>query len=278
MRINHFTLLVLFAVALGFASCVSQKKLSYLRHVTEQSADTINKTFKDVREATIKCNDALTITVNALDAEAAMVFNLPLAANPTSMLSNNITTVGSLQYYTVDKDGNINFPVLGLVHLEGMTTTEARDFLTQEISKSIKDPIVNIHFLNYHVTVLGEVNSPGVYTVNNGERFTVLDALGMARDLTIYGKRNNVLICRENNGKMEYARLNLNDASIFASPFYFLQQNDIVYVEPNNARGLASQNITVYLSMVTSLASVTSVIVSTVSMAETQKRYAAQSK
>lgn len=264
---SHFvTLTLIAAVAFGSVSCVSQKKLSYLRTVTAASADSINQNFHDVREATIKCNDALTITVNALDAEAAMPFNLPLAANPTSLTSNNITTVGSLQYYTVDTDGNINFPVLGLIHVEGMTTSQVRDMLTEMVSQSIKDPIINIHYLNYHVTVLGEVNTPGVYTVSNGERFTIFDALGMAHDLTLYGKRQNVLVTRENNGKLEFARIDLTDKSIFTSPFYFLQQNDVIYVEPNNARGIASQNISLYLSMIGTILSSTTTIIAIVNV------------
>ena len=173
----------------------------------------------------------------------------------------------TLQYYTVDKDGYINFPVLGKVHAEGLTISQLTDTLTTEISKSVNDPIVNIHFANYQVTVLGEVTRPGRYNVSS-ERITIFDALGLAGDMTPYGKRENVLIARETEGKMQFERLNINNPSIFTSPFYYLQQNDVIYVEPNGVRAVNSQNISLYLSMITTLGSMATVIVSVVNTSE----------
>lgn len=257
-------ILLVCSVLLGamFASCTSQKKLSYVREITAASADSVNANFTAQHEARIVCGDALTITVNALDMEAVEVFNMPIYSSArlgTDMLQTSYT----LQHYTVDKDGNINFPVLGKVHAEGLTSSELRTLLETEISKSVNDPIVNISFINFYVTVLGEVNSPGRYQVTN-ERLTIFDALGMARDMTVYGKRDNVLVAREVEGKMQFERLNLNDASVYASPFFYLQQNDVVYVEPNANRAIASQNISLYLSMITTLGSMATVIVSVV--------------
>ncbi len=134
--------------------------------------------------------------------------------------------------------------------------------LTELISQSVREPIINIHFVNYHVTVLGEVKNPGVHAITS-ERLTIFEALGKAGDMTIYGKRKNVLVTRENaEGKMEFARLDLTDPAVFNSPYYFLQQNDVVYVAPNQARGLASENVPFYLSLVSTLCSTATVIVS----------------
>ena len=255
---------ILLACVLLSTSCVSQRKLSYLRDVTEASADSINQTFTSQKENHIAKGDLLSILVNAMDIAAVQAFNLPVA-NVQNLGSRQVTTNlnggGSLQGYWVDPEGNIDFPVLGKMHVEGMTTTMLRDTLTQLISRSVKDPIININFMNFFVTVLGEVKNPGRHAVSS-QGMTIFEALGLAGDLTIYGKRNNVLVSREVDGKMEFARLNLNDQSIFASPYYHIRQNDVIYVEPNNARSIASQNIPLYLSMITTLGSMATVIVS----------------
>ena len=244
-------------------SCVSQRKMSYLRDVTEASADTVNKIYTPLKENYITQGDMLSIFVNAMDIEAVRSFNLPVA-NVQNLGSRTVTSAtgsGSLQGYWVDPDGNIDFPVLGKIHVEGMTTTMLKDTLTILVSKSVKDPIININFLNFYVTILGEVKSPGRHGVNM-QGMTIFEALALAGDLTIYGKRNNVLISREVDGKMEFARLNLNDESIFGSPYFHIRQNDVIYVEPNNARAISSQNIPLYLSVITTLGSMATVIVS----------------
>ena len=263
---------ILLACVLLSTSCVSQRKLSYLRDVTEASADSINQTFTSQKENHIAKGDLLSIFVNALDIQAVQAFNLPVA-NVQNLGARQVSAAvggGSLQGYWVDPEGNIDFPVLGKLHVEGMTTTMLKDTLTQLISRSVKDPIININFMNFFVTVLGEVKNPGRHAVNS-QGMTIFEALGLAGDLTIYGKRNNVLVSREVDGKMEFARLNLNDEAIFASPYYHVRQNDVIYVEPNNARAISSQNIPLYLSMVTTLGSMATLIVSLYSNALTIK-------
>lgn len=263
---------ILLACVLLSTSCISQRKLSYLRDVTAASADSINQTYVSQKENYIARGDLLSIFVNALDIAAVQAFNLPVA-NVQNLGSRNVSASmggGSLQGYWVDPNGNIDFPVLGTLHVEGMTTTMLKDTLTQLISRSVKDPIVNINFMNFFVTVLGEVKTPGRHAVNS-QGMTIFEALGLAGDLTIYGKRNNVLVSREVDGKMEFARLNLNDEAIFASPYYHVRQNDVIYVEPNNARAISSQNIPLYLSMVTTLGSMATLIVSLYSNALTIK-------
>ncbi len=263
------TLLIGMLLLGALSSCTSQKKMAYVREITSASADSINATFQAQREAHIVCGDMLTITVNALDLEAVETFNMPLYS-PGQVGTDRVYSSYQLQTYTVDKDGCINFPTLGKVHVEGKTVSELKDTLTFEISKSVKDPIVNIHFANFQVTVLGEVARPGRFTVAN-ERITILDALGLAGDMTPYGKRENILVARESNGKMQFERLNINNASIFSSPFFYLQQNDVVYVEPNGVRAVNSQNISLYLSMITTLGSMATVIVSVVNTTELMK-------
>lgn len=251
-------------------SCISQRRLSYLRDVTEASADSINQTYQPLAENYITKGDLLSIFVNALDIAAVQSFNMPVA-NVQNLGSRQVSTNaggGSLQGYWVDPEGNIDFPVLGKLHIEGMTSTQLKDTLTQLISQSVKDPIININFMNFFVTVLGEVKNPGRHAVGT-QGMTIFEALGLAGDLTIYGKRNNVLISREVDGKMEFARLNLNDQAIFASPYYHIRQNDVIYVEPNNARAISSQNIPLYLSMITTLGSMATLIVSLYSNALT---------
>ena len=263
---------ILLACVLLSTSCVSQRKLSYLRDVTEASADSINQTFTSQKENHIAKGDLLSIFVNALDIQAVQAFNLPVA-NVQNLGARQVSAAvggGSLQGYWVDPEGNIDFPVLGKLHVEGMTTTMLKDTLTQLISRSVKDPIININFMNFFVTVLGEVKNPGRHAVTS-QGMTIFEALGLAGDLTIYGKRNNVLVSREVDGKMEFARLNLNDEAIFASPYYHVRQNDVIYVEPNNARAISSQNIPLYLSMVTTLGSMATLIVSLYSNALTIK-------
>lgn len=255
---------ILLACVLLSTSCVSQRKLSYLRDVTAASADSINQTYISQKENYITKGDLLSIFVNALDIEAVRAFNLPVANVQnlgSRQVSANTGAGGSLQGYWVDPDGNIDFPVLGKLHVEGMTTMMLKDTLTQLISQSVKDPIININFMNFYVTVLGEVKSPGRHPVDK-QGMTIFEALGSAGDLTIYGKRNNVLVSREVDGKMEFARLNLNEESIFASPYYYVRQNDVIYVEPNVARSISSQNIPFYMSVVTTLGSMATLIVS----------------
>ena len=256
-------IVILVLCGLMATSCVSQRRLSYLRDVTAASADSINATFTPLRENYITKGDILSIFVNAMDIEAVQALNMPVA-NVQSLGSRTVTSNsggGTLQGYWVDPDGYIDFPVLGKLHVEGMTTTTLKDTLTQLISRSVKEPIVNISFMNFYVTILGEVKNPGRHAVNS-QGMTIYEALGLAGDLTIYGKRNNVLVSREVNGKMEFARLNLNEESIFASPYYHIRQNDVIYVEPNAARAISSQNIPLYLSVITTLGSMATVIVS----------------
>ncbi|WP_310993550.1 polysaccharide biosynthesis/export family protein [Aequorivita marina] len=214
--------IILAALLLQFvASCVSPKEVVYFQNLPEELAqlDSVQNNFK------IKPNDILSITVTAYDPSAVKPFNLVLESKGGVLAQN--------QGYLTDVDGFINFPVLGRVKAAGLTRAELSEKLTEEISEYILDPIVTINILNFKVSILGAVNSPGVYSVQ-GERFTLTEAIGLAGDLSMYGKRDNILVLRESNGKKEYAYLDLRDAKIMESEYYHLQQNDLIYVEPNN--------------------------------------------
>lgn len=250
----------LLSIALACVSCSSQKDIAYFNGLNASRAEVINKYYKTGHEARIGVGDMLSITVSGLDPLAVAPFNLPLVSY-ASPGSEQLYAAPSLQTYLVDVNGNVNFPVIGIIRLAGLKKSEAIKNISDELAPYLKNAIVTIQFMNYKITVLGEVAKPGQYSINN-ERATILDALGMAGDMTVYGIRNNVLVTRETNGKLEFARLNLNNDEIFMSPYFYLQQNDIVYVEPNNVKSVGSQNISLYLSGISTFVTTVAVIFS----------------
>jgi polysaccharide export outer membrane protein len=192
-------------------------------------------------EPIIKINDRLLITVSApiVDQQSVAQFNLPM----TTFLSPGETVATpstSVQTYMVENDGSINFPVIGKIRLDGFTKTQAVEYITMLVSDYIESPVINLQIISFKVTVLGEVFKPGTIEVKN-ERISILDALGAAGDLTIYGNRENVLLIRDNNGTIEHEKFDLTKADLFSSPYYYLQQNDVVIVEPNETRKLESK-------------------------------------
>lgn len=204
------------------SSCTSRKEVVYFQNLPEELAqlDIVQNDFK------IKPNDILSITVSAFDPIAVKPFNLVLESS-SGVLAQN-------QGYLTGADGFINFPVLGMIKAAGFTRAELSEQLTKKISEYILEPIVSINILNFKVSVLGAVNSPGTFALQ-GERLTLTDAISLAGDLSINGKRDNILVLREIDGKKTYAYLDMRDAKIMESEFYYLQQNDLIYVEPNNA-------------------------------------------
>lgn len=221
-------------------SCSSYKKLPYFDDLEYSS-----KTNLETNEVLIKPNDILSITVNSTVPGAAVDFNLPVvplnydkAIQTTTTMST--TSSGSIQNYMVDKDGMINFPVLGRLKIGDMTTKQAQEHITGLIYPRYisEKPVVNVRLLNFKVSVLGEVNRPGIYESENGQ-MTVLDALAAAGDMTIYGKRDNVLLVRiTSTGEVITHRINMQDRRIIADKdIFYLQQNDKLYVETNKAKG-----------------------------------------
>ncbi len=183
----------------------------------------------------IQEDDQLSITVTSLNAESNMLFNagvLTPAGTGNTVVSSPIN-----ENYLVDKNGYINYPVIGQIYLKGMTKLEAVNRMSELLTSYVQDPIVNIRFTNFKVTVIGEVKNPDSFVIPT-ERISILEALGLAGDMTPYGKRENVLIIREKDGVRTTTRINLNSNEILSSPYFYLQQNDIVYVEPYKTRAI----------------------------------------
>lgn len=253
------------AAAALMASCVTQKQMTYVSNAQPETADSINANYQVQSELTVRIGDALTIYVSALDPEAVVPYNLPAVVYATPG-STALSTTPALQYYTVDENGDIEFPVLGKLHVAGLKRNEVESMIKGKLEAQVLNPQVRTHIVNARVSVLGEVNRPGSIPMTSG-RMTLFDALASAGDLTVYGRRDNVLVTREVNGKLEMARLNIRDANIFTSPYFFLQQNDVVYVSPNKVRAVSSANASLWLSMVSTVASAATVIVTVVNAA-----------
>ena len=223
-------------VAALFASCQSYKKVPYL-----QDAEVINQAQQQEKlyDATIMPKDLLTIVVSCTNPELAVPFNL-VAATPTTAGISQMqltTTQPTLQQYLVDNEGRINFPVLGTLKVGGLTKSQAEELIIKNLKPYIKEtPIVTVRMSNYKISVLGEVTRPGTFTITN-EKVNLLEALAMAGDMTVWGLRDNVKLIREDaNGKQEIHTLDLNKSETILSPYYWLQQNDVIYVTPNKTK------------------------------------------
>ncbi|NDW09004.1 polysaccharide biosynthesis/export family protein [Dysgonomonas sp. 520] len=265
-----FLSVFVFSAILFFSSCNGYKELPYLANIDESTKQELLTTV-EAHEPVIKPNDILSIIVNSTIVGSVSDFNLPMTPSGTSFAKQTtITTAsptsGSIQNYLVDKGGYINFPVLGELKIGGMTRKEAQDYITSLIyPKYIAEkPIVNIRFLNFKVSVLGEVLHPGTYESDNGQ-MTILDALAAAGDMTIYGRRDNVMLVRiKDDGGIDIKRINLQDkSSILNQDVFYLQQNDKLYVETNKAKGNNSRFGTfesVSLSAISIIISIVSVV------------------
>ena len=230
--------------AFHLTSCVTTEKAVYFNNVQD-------KEFSETSiEPVIQPKDILSITVNSLNADATVIFNAP---NQTAETNSQITG------YLVNNDGDITFPILGKIRVSGFTDKTFSDKLAATLveKKLLIAPIVNVRIINFKVTVLGEVAKPSVIPVPN-EKISMLEALGMAGDMTLYAKRDNVLLIRVENGKKVTRRINLNSVSFLESPYYYLNKNDIVYVEPNKAKvastGRSQQILPIILSGLTLVA------------------------
>ena len=231
-----FRLTLAAAVATAFVSCNPEtyKKINYLQDINEDTSMsmTVNKGI------IIQPQDQLSIIVTSRDPKMAVPFNMSVSTFYTgSELSTSGGASQRITGYIVDNSGDINFPSLGTVHVSGLNRWELQELIKDKLSDSglLRDAVVTVEFLNFKVSVLGEVTAPGTYTVT-GDKITILQALALARDLTIYGQRDNVRVIREQNGKRQIYVLNLTDSEIFSSPAYYLQQNDVVYVTPSKVR------------------------------------------
>ena len=234
-KILSLTLMVLAAV-----SCSTPKEISYFQDLQPGVTEL---TITDPVEIKVRPKDKLSILINAQDQKLTNMFNLPIVSQQIGQESTGSSgTSRGVSGYTVDTDGYINFPVLGKIKVEGMTREQIAEHLTGLLKEQelIKDPVVTVEFINLGVSVLGEVNRPGRISINR-DNLTILDALSEAGDLTIFGKREKVLVLRQENGKQRVYGINLCSADqLYTSPVYYLQQNDVVYVEPNDTKSRQS--------------------------------------
>lgn len=235
---------------LMISSCVSRKEMVYFQDIEQLRKSEISRTGNNLE---IRPDDLLTIRVSAPEQEAAIPFNL----TKTIQLPNAIRGDVEPETYMVSNKGTVEFPVLGTIEVAGLTTFEVAEKIQKMVTEYVRDPIVNVRILNFQISVLGEVAKPGTFDIED-DQISVTKALAMAGDLTIFGKRDNILVMGETEGEKTYAYLDLTNANVVNSPHYYLRQNDVIYVEPRGVRrqtaggtGLAST----YLSIASVLAS-----------------------
>lgn len=242
-------IIIVLLLALTLFSCASKKKVLYFQSEGQTfQSEALNY------EPLLQPDDELMIVVSAKNPELAMPYNLnsiglsSITLQPNNTMANNYQE--RLQTYLIDEKGFVTMPVLGPIHLAGMTRIEAIEKIKGLLVNDIKDPVVNVRMLNFKVSVLGEVKNPGIQRVQT-DRITVLEALSAAGDLTIYGKRNDILIIREINGAKTIVTVDIGQQDIVNSPYYYLSQNDVVYVQPNKTRvdsSVIGPNVSVILA------------------------------
>jgi len=242
-------------VPLYLFSCVNTRKATYFNG----QGDAVIPSAQTASDPVIQKNDLLNIVVSSLNPEASAVFNSP-RGYPVS--TNRPEEAGG---YLVRSDGNIQFPILGAIRAEGLTTEALKESIARDLKdrKLLVDPIVSVRYLNFRITVLGEVGKPSVISVPN-ERINVLEALGLAGDITVFGRRDNVMLIREENGSKTIRRLNLNSPGFLTSPYYYLRSNDIIYVQPSNGKIASSNRTLQILPIVLSALSFTAIIVTNI--------------
>lgn len=259
---KFFLPIVVLTMVVLLGSCSSGKDVPYFQNIDEVSL----AGSKGLYDAKIMPKDMLTITVSTTDPAAAAPFNLSVGntVGASGQLSNG---AGNLQGYLVDNDGNINFPVIGHMHVQGMTKSQCQDMIREKLlpfMAATENPIVTVRMSSYRVTVTGEVNRPGVIPVST-EKMSIVEALAQAGDLTVYGKRDNIMLIREDEtGQKKMVRLNMNDANLINSPYYYLQQNDIIYVQPNSVKAKNAgigPSTTLWFSFIGIVTSISSLLV-----------------
>lgn len=256
-------LLIFLAMAV-LTGCQSYKKVPYLQDAVRTAE--ANQDTATLYDARIMPKDLLTIVVSCPEEpELAEPFNLTVATPTNNTAYRSLTSQPTIQQYLVDNEGNVEFPVLGTLHLGGLTKSEAERLIKDKLSPQFQSlPIVTVRMVNYKISVIGEVTRPGTFTISN-EKVNIFEALAMAGDMTIYGIRDDVKLIREDNsGKRNIVSLDLNDRDILYSPYYYMQQNDILYVTPNKTKAKTSNisaSTTIWFSIVGSLVSLASLII-----------------
>lgn len=234
---THRQVWLLLAVVLLLSACTVSRKTVYFNDLPD--AEKFEWAAAQFTEPVIQNDDILTINIQTVDPTNTSAINqgttMQLIGGSSSSNIANQQTTGFL----VDRNGNVTIPMFGEIKVAGLTTHQAKQAIAEKVTVFLKEPTIHVRFANYKFTVLGEVSRPATYTVQN-EKVSLLDALGMAGDLTIYGRRDNVLLIRDHDGTKEFVRFDLNSATMFESPYYYLRQNDVIYVEPGRAKVAAN--------------------------------------
>lgn len=258
---NVFLSIVILCGTFFLTSCKTSQNMVYFTDLDSTNVKQIPMAVFE--EPVIQSDDILNITIQTLDYDATTAFNQTSqgagsssgGAKSAGASSGGSSEPSGVTGFLVNRDGNVEIPILGSIKVAGLTTTQAKDLIKGKAAKYYKDPTVQVRFGNYKITILGEVNHPASYALPN-EKVTILDAISMAGDLTLYGRRNHILVMRNNGDKKDIARLDLNSSALIASPYYYLKQNDVVYVEPIKAKASMTnagrnQLITIGISIVT---------------------------
>ncbi len=264
-------------VLICLSSCVQQKQIAYFQKALNQP-DTLAVALAYIPR--IQPGDILAIPIGSLNPIASSFFNpfsaMPVTSDNTTSANPTNPSPGSgsgssgsgaspslvqsvAPGYLVDANGCVEIPILGTVKIAGLTTIEAKELIKNKLKQHLKEPTVYVRFLNYKISVLGEVMRPSVYVIPN-ETITLPEALGLAGDMTIFGRRDNVLVIRDTNGKKEFGRVNLNSRDLFNSPYYYLHANDVIYVEPGKGRIAQTDKIYQLLPVILSALSLISII------------------
>jgi polysaccharide export outer membrane protein len=242
---NFYSIILVLVLMISFTSCVNVKKATYFNNIPDSN---ITSNFENLQPR-LKENDLLKISVSSLNPEATEIFNISNTRNPYGVENQ-------ASGYLINNEGYISFPVLGKIKAAGKTKQELGEGITKELvnRKLLLEPIVEIRYLNFRVSVMGEVKDPSVLTIPS-EKVTLLEALSLAGDLTIYAKRDNILLIREEDNIKKLRRIDLTTDEIFTSPNYYLKPNDIIYVEPNKSKISESSRVTQWLPIIISVLS-----------------------
>ncbi|RYZ99975.1 MAG: polysaccharide export protein [Sphingobacteriaceae bacterium] len=248
-------ILCLFIIS-ALCSCTVNKKIKYFQDLPDSAKYGAINTVP-FKGPVIQKDDIISLDIQTIDPGNTAVLNQGTSVQ--SVGSSSASAIGTQQIsgFLVDKDGNIEVPLLGKIMVAGLTTSEARELIRTKAAVYYKNPSVQVRFANFKITLIGEVAKPATYTVPN-EKVSILDAIGLAGDLTIFGRRENVLLIRDIDGQKKYARIDLNSSETFSSPYFYLKQNDVIYVEPNKAKitstdATKTRNITIAASLFSAL-------------------------
>ncbi|SFF12801.1 polysaccharide export outer membrane protein [Pedobacter antarcticus] len=250
----------LLTIILFLSSCgVKYKSVPYFQDLPPM--ENVQEEIQNNAVLKIQKDDILGITVSSLNPEASAIFNMGNTSSAQGTSASNINPALTANGFLVDKNGRIQLPLVGSVSVDGLTTTSARELIQGKLTTYLKEPVVSLRLVNFKVSVLGDVARPGVYPVQS-ERVSVAEALSMAGDLSITALRNNVLLIRENEGKRQYIRLDMHSKEIFNSPYYYLQNNDVLYIQPGNAKYASVDSSYRNVSIILSALSVIALIIS----------------